>query len=115
MPHHLATAAPILIVSLTTPIAIWTSLFAVWNAQRAHGRRAVEAELKRLGERAVSIENVPLRALVDRAGLTGFCVFRVSARAADGAATTHLWAYDPGLIANRSGLKRLAHGIWIPA
>ena len=37
---------------------------------------------------------------------------------AGGAATTHLWAYEPGLVtaARRpAGLKRLAHGIWIPA
>jgi len=117
MAHSIAAALPILFASLTIPIAIWTSLFAVWHAQRVNGRRTVEAELKRLGERAVSIENVPLRELTDRAGLTGLCVFRVAARARDGSATTHLWAYEPGLAARfggPGGLKRLAHGLWIP-
>jgi hypothetical protein len=116
--HSLAPALPILIGSLTIPIAIWTTLYGVWNAQRVNGRRAVEAELTRLGERAVSIENVPLGELTDRAGLTGVWVFRVAGRRkADGSATTHLWAYEPGLAARfggPGGLKRLAHGVWIP-
>jgi len=99
------------------PIVIWGGMFAALSAQRAAGRRAVQAELKRLGERAVSIENLPLHKVVDRAGLTSGCVFRVVARAADGAAVSHLWAYEPGLIkaTGTPGLKRLAHGIWIPA
>jgi hypothetical protein len=118
MHHSLAAALPTLIVTLVTPIAIWGGMFAVWAEQRANGRRAVEAELRRLRERAVSIESVPLRKLADRAGLVSACVFRVAARARDGSARTHLWAYEPGLPARfggPGGLKRLAHGIWIPA
>jgi hypothetical protein len=115
---HYAFALPVLIVTLTMPITIWVGMFAVWAEQRASGRRAVEAELKRLGEHTVSIENVPSRELAYRAGLVSACVFRVAARARDGSARTHLWAYEPGLAARfggPGGLKRLAHGIWIPA
>jgi len=116
MAHSLAPVIPILVASLTAPIVIWSNLYVQWT-QRARGRRAVEAELARRGETALSIETVPVHRLPDRAGLCAIHAFRIEARTADGATTTHLWAYEPGLFTNRraAGLKRLAHGIWIPA
>jgi hypothetical protein len=116
--HSAASAIPTLVALLASQIVIWSCFFAARAAQRANGRRAVEAELKRLGETAATVETVPLPALAGGAGLSGGCVFfQVASRAADGAARSHLWAYESGLISLRSpgGLKRLAHGIWIPA
>lgn len=115
MTHSHAVVVPVLMATMASQIAIWGGLFAVWAGQRASGRRAVEAELRRLGERAVTIEAVPLREIADRAGLLSLHVFRVTARARDGATRTYLWAYEPGPATGSRGLKRLAHGIWIPA
>ncbi len=116
MHHSLMSALPFLIAPLASGFVIWSGL-CVRAVQRAHGRRAIEAELSRLGETALRIDHVPLHTLVDKAGLSGAHVFRVAARAPDGSAKEHLWAYEPGLIkATRPDrLKRLAHGIWIPA
>jgi hypothetical protein len=106
---------PAIIAPLISGLAIW-SVFGVRAVQRAAGRKAVEAELARLGERAVAIEDAALHGL-PTAGLVAGHVFRVDACDAKGAAITHLWAYEPGQIRTQrpQKLKRLAHGIWIPA
>ncbi|HEY3947865.1 hypothetical protein [Phenylobacterium sp.] len=87
-------------------------LRSVW---RALGRKEVEAGLARLGETAVSIEEIPLSGLPARTGLGAAVAFRIVARAADGAEVRHQWAYEPALLFRRPrGLKQLAsNGIWI--
>ena len=113
----MSPAVPVSMLASLVAIAagLWPALYVVRS--RRNGRKAVERELARRGERPVQIKPVPLWAIHDRAGLTGSAVFDVDARTADGQPRAYRWAYDPGLITAGGAvrLKRLEHGIWIPA
>jgi hypothetical protein len=110
---------PLLIPAVTTPLVIALSGWNFWRvkyAYRARGRRAVEQMLKARGETLVAIEDVPFCDLPVKTGLSSTVVFEVRARAADGQDRAYQWAYEPRIFPWQSeGVKRLAHGIWIPA
>jgi len=93
-----------------------------WNfwrirfAYRARGRREVERLLASRGETLVAIRDLPFGEITEKSGLSTTVVFEVRARAADGDERTYQWAYEPRVFPwQTEGLKRLAHGIWIPA
>lgn len=110
---------PIVPVAVCSALAIVASGWNVWRikfAYRARGRREVERVLASRGETLVGIEDVPFRDLAVRTGLTSFIAFEVRARTADGGEHAYKWAYEPRVFPwETAGLKRLAHGIWIPA
>jgi hypothetical protein len=111
--HRLAPILPLLAINLV----IVGGVLAGWRthrAMRAKGVKAIEAEIVRRGETPVAIESVPLRSLMERTGLSGAHVFRVTTRTAQGEEAVHMWAYDVGMFTDRGhALKRLSHGVWI--
>jgi len=101
----------ILIVALSG----W-NLWRVRRAHRARGRRAVDSLLANRGETLVALRELKASALPTLTGLSSTVAFEVTARGRDGAEHTYQWAYEPRVFPwQTEGLKRLAHGIWIPA
>jgi hypothetical protein len=85
-------------------------------AYRKRGRREVERMLASRGETLVALRNLPYGSLPTTTGLTSIVIFEVRARTGDGDERTYQWAYEPRVFPwQTAGLKRLAHGIWIPA
>jgi hypothetical protein len=113
--------APILPVALCSAFAIACSGWTVWRvkfAYRARGRREVEHRLAERGETLVALKETPFSAMTATTGLSTSppVIFEVRARTADGDERTYQWAYEPRVFPwQTEGLKRLAHGIWIPA
>ena len=100
-------------------VVIGLSIWNFWRirfAYRARGRREVERVLASRGETLLAIKDVPFSKLTVTTGLSTNVVFQVRARAGDGQEHIYEWAYEPRIFPWQSeGLKRLAHGIWIPA
>ena len=68
------------------------------------------------GETLVAVKDLPFGSLPTATGLSSLVVFEVRARTRDGDERAYEWAYEPRVFPWQSeGLKRLAHGIWIPA
>ena len=111
--------APILPVALCSLAAMALSAWNVWRikyAHRARGRQAVERMLEARGETLVDLCDVPYSQLPVKTGLSTTVVFAVRARTVDGDERTYQWAYEPRVFPWQSeAVKRLAHGIWIPA
>jgi hypothetical protein len=111
--------APVVPVAVCMALAVAASGWSVWRvkfAYRKRGRREVERMLASRGETLVALKTLPFGALPTTTGLTSIVIFEVGARTSDGAERTYQWAYEPRVFPWQSeGLKRLAHGIWIPA
>jgi hypothetical protein len=109
---HAPHIAPIVVSMSCSLFAIAMSMSSLWLilAQRARGRRAIEARLAALDETPGEISHGPFYgSWWGTAGLTaGAVIYRVVARSDAGEDRLHEWAYD------RHGLKTFAHGIWIP-
>lgn len=110
---------PIVPVAACSILAMATSTWNIWRikfAYRARGRGAVEQMLKARGETLVDLSDVPFSQLPVTTGLSSNVVFAVRARTAEGEERTYRWAYEPRVFPWQSeAVKRLAHGIWIPA
>jgi hypothetical protein len=111
--------APIVPVAFTSALAIACSAWSIWRvkfAYRARGRREVERLLASRGETLVALKNLPYGSLPVTTGLSTIVIFEVLARTREGGERTYQWAYEPRVFPwQTEGLKRLAHGIWIPA
>jgi len=102
-------------ISLVVIALTGWNLWRIKYAHRARGRRAVEQMLRSRGETLVALKDRPFSQLPAGMGLSSTVVFDIQARAADGEERTYAWAYEPKLFPWQSeGVKRLAHGIWIP-
>ena len=110
--------SPLISVAFSA-LAIVLSSWNLWRvkfAYRRRGRREVERMLASRGETLVAIKDLPYGALPTTTGLNSIVIFEVRARTRDGDERTYQWAYEPRVFPWQSeGLKRLAHGIWIPA
>jgi hypothetical protein len=110
---------PFIIPTVLTPLVIALSGWNFWRmkyAYRRRGRRQVERLLASRGETLVAIEDVPFCDLPVKTGLSTTVVFDIRARTAEGQDRTYRWAYEPRVFPwQTEGVKRLAHGIWIPA
>jgi hypothetical protein len=113
--------APILPVAVCSALAVACSGWTVWRmkfAYRARGRREVERMLAGRGETLVAIKELPFSLSQATTGLSTSppVIFEVRAHASDGDERTYQWAYEARVFPwQTEGLKRLAHGIWIPA
>ncbi|HEX5263944.1 MAG TPA: hypothetical protein VFW13_10485, partial [Phenylobacterium sp.] len=100
-------------------LAIMATGWLIWQVNYVHrkrGRREVERTLAGRGETLVALKDVPFFSPLPKTGLSANVIFEVRARTAAGDERTYQWAYQPRLFPWESeGLKRLAHGIWIPA
>jgi hypothetical protein len=100
------------LASACSGLSIWRVKFAY----RKRGRREVERMLASRGETLVAIKDMPFSSPLPKTGLTTNVIFEVRARTGDGDERTYQWAYEPRVFPWQSeGVKRLAHGIWIPA
>ena len=112
--------APILPVAITSLGAVACSGWIIWRvkyAYRARGRREVERMLADRGETLVALKDLPFSSLQVTTGLSTSppVIFEVRARTSNGDERTYEWAYEPrGFPWQSEGVKRLAHGIWIP-
>jgi len=112
--HQFARLIPLAIAPLISGLATW-SAWRLRATYRKRGRQAVERLLKSHGEALVAIKDVPLSALRETTGLSAAAIFEVRARTGEGDERTYQWAYEPRVFPWQSeGLKRVAHGIWIP-
>jgi hypothetical protein len=92
------------------------NLWRIRRVHRARGRQAVDSLLANRGETLVALRELKVSALPTITGLSSTVAFEVTARSRDGAEHTYQWAYEPRVFPwQTEGLKRLAHGIWIPA
>ena len=110
---------PIVPVAVCSALAIAASGWNVWRvkfAYRARGRREVERMLASRGETLVAIEDVPFsRSAGEDRPLTPLDL-RGSRPHGRRRRARLQWAYEPRVFPwETEGLKRLAHGIWIPA
>jgi hypothetical protein len=107
------------IPAATSPLVIALSGWRFWlvkHAHRASGRRAVKQMLESRGETLVALRDLPFCEVPVKTGLSSTVVFEVRARTGNGGERTYEWAYEPRVFPWQvEGLKRLAHGIWIPA
>jgi hypothetical protein len=110
--------SPVISVAFSM-LAIVASGLSIWRmkyAYRAHGRREVGRVLASRGETLVAIRDLPFTTPLPKTGLSAIVIFEVRARTSNGDERTYQWAYEPRVFPWQSaGLKRLAHGIWIPA
>ncbi|HEY2357850.1 MAG TPA: hypothetical protein VGH86_10400 [Phenylobacterium sp.] len=110
--------APLISIACSM-LAIAATGWMIWRvkyAYRRRGRREVERMLAGLGEALVALKDVPFSSPLPKTGLSANVIFEVRARTGAGDERTYQWAYEPRLFPWQSeGLKRLAHGIWIPA
>jgi hypothetical protein len=113
--------APIIPVAVCSALAVLCSGWLIWRvkfADRARGRREVERMLAGRGEALVAIKNLPFGLSQVTIGLSTSppVIFEVRARTSDGDERAYQWAYEARVFPwQTAGLKRLAHGIWIPA
>jgi hypothetical protein len=114
--HQFAPIIPAVCSTLAVACSGWT-IWRVKCAYRARGRREVERMLADRGETLVALQNRPFSSLQATTGLsTSPPVIEVRARTVDGDEHTYEWAYEARVFPwQTAGLKRLAHGIWIPA
>ena len=113
--HPYSPFIPPAISLLAIALTGW-NLWRIRYAHRARGRRAVEQILTRRGETLVALTDVPFNHVRVRTGLSSTVVFAVRARTPDGDERTYELAYEPRVFPwQLEGVKRLAHGIWIPA
>jgi hypothetical protein len=104
-------AASLLVIA----VSIWR-FWWIRHAYRARGRRAVERVLTNRGETLVDLRDLAFSEIPVRTGLSSTVAFEVRARTAGGDERTYRWAYEPRVFPWQSeAVKRLAHGIWIPA
>ena len=110
--------APLISIACSM-LAIAATGWMIWRVKYAHrkrGRREVERMLAGRGDTLVALKDVPFSSPLPKTGLSTNVIFEVRARAGDGVERTYQWAYEPRLFPwGTAGLKRLAHGIWIPA
>ena len=110
--------APLISIACST-LAIAASGWMIWRVRYAHrkrGRQEVERMLASRGETLVALKDVPFSSPLPKTGLSANVIFEVRARTGDGDERTYQWAYEPRVFPWESeGLKRLTHGIWIPA
>jgi len=113
--HQFGPWIPAAIAPLLIALSGW-NLWRLKYAWRARGRREVERKLADRGETPVAVRELPIGAMQATPGLSAGAIFQVTARTAHGAEQTYEWAYEPRIFPwQTEGLKRLAHGIWIPA
>ncbi|WP_372785674.1 hypothetical protein [Phenylobacterium sp.] len=114
-PHQFASLIAIAAGLLTIVLLIW-NFWRMKHAYRGRGRQAVERMLKSRGETLVDLQDVAFGEVPVKTGLSATVVFKVRARTADGDERTYEWAYEARVFPWQSeAVKRLAHGIWIPA
>ena len=112
--HALGPFIPPAISLLVIALTVW-NLWRIRYAHRARGQSAVEQMLRSRGETLVALKDLPFSKLPAGMGLSSTVVFDIRARGADGEERAYQWAYEPKVFPWQSeGVKRLAHGIWIP-
>jgi hypothetical protein len=114
--HQFAPVVPVILSSLVAVAASGWSVWRVKFAYRRRGRREIERMLASRGETLVALKDLPFSSPLPKTGLTTNVIFEVRARTADGDERTCQWAYEARVFPwETAGLKRLAHGVWIPA
>jgi hypothetical protein len=113
--HPFGPWIPAAISPLIIALSGW-NFWRVKHAYRVRGRREVQRKLADRGETLIAIRDLPIGVMQATPGLSTTVAFQVTARTAEGAEQTYEWAYEPRIFPwQTEGLKRLAHGIWIPA